>query len=217
MNRRFAASLLCAATLLSVATIDSAKAAPVKNCTPQVALPGQTVTCTITMTNIAGNPAGTWDVRDNMPDVFRGSIAVTTTAGTCTVNNSDPEIICIVPFAAGPNTQTITYTIVVPEGTPPGTVFPNRVSIDFTANNGPFTQNFTEVETFQTAACSVFSNGSGIIMGTSGDDVICGTSGNDTINGLGGNDVISGSGGTDVVYGGSGTDTCAAETKNSCP
>jgi uncharacterized repeat protein (TIGR01451 family) len=185
-----------------------------KSC-PANAVPGDSYTCTVTVTNSGPNAATGVVVND---DLAAGTSLVGTPTATngFTCGTGDPFTCNGATLANGQST-VITYTVVVADTVGPATALTNNVTVT-SATADPTTPN-TASATTNTPTCTIdrrTATSPQSIVGTNGNDVICGSpygdsitalAGNDTIFGLGGNDSIQGGEGNDRIFGGDGDDT----------
>ena len=174
-----------------------------KSCGPAIVVPGDVVTCTVTVTNWGPDEASSVSVNDFLPAEMAVASAPTGGGFGCEATVGSSTLSCRkASQPVGPG-STFTYTATVASEIPPGTPLTNRV----TANSplvDPQRANNAASATVTTVSCGL--TGSGDILGTPGDDVICGSDGPDRIAGIGGNDVIYGGGGNDQLIGGDGND-----------
>ena len=214
-----------------------------KACTPGTVVPGERVTCTVTVSN-TGFTATNAVVTDDLPAQLAGVSFSTTGGFTCTTPATGPEIRCTkASFAVG--SATITYSLLVDPETGPATQLNNSVAVDADEPDPNSSNDAVSVAVF-TPSCTIDRRGASSgqeITGTSGADVICGSPSADDILALGGADIVfaggggdevkggdgndrlfgndgadnlNGNAGTDKTYGGAGSDECVAETRVRC-
>jgi len=186
----------------------------VKTCSPPAPLlPGDTVKCTLVVTNLGPFTANNVVVTDTLGAGLTVK-SVSGTGFTCTKTNSVAT--CTRPTLTVANgTQTITVFARVNDNVGPDTALKDTGNVT-SSTTDPVPGNNTSAVTVKTVACTIkATGGSSIISGTAGNDVICGTAGNDIIKGLGGNDIIfglagndtlDGNAGNDIIFGGAGND-----------
>jgi uncharacterized repeat protein (TIGR01451 family) len=178
-----------------------------KDCPSGSLLPGDTVSCSLSVTN-SGIPAAEGIVlTDDLPP---GMIPVGTPSGggfTCTTWSSDPEIRCT-KSSQPSGTSTVTYTLRVGDDVLPASVLTNRARVG-SATVDPNPVNNTASYTSLTASCTIDRSSATTgqaIVGTAASDVICGSAYGDDIFAGGGDDVVFGAAGNDRIYGVDGND-----------
>jgi uncharacterized repeat protein (TIGR01451 family) len=198
-----------------------------KTADQEVALVGDEVAYTITVTNAGPDAADDVVVADLLPDVLDPISITASGIGTCSLT---PTTSCT--FASIPVGGEETVTL---DASPLDTgLVVNEASVssnssDVVASNDRATFTLAAAP----AGCTVVGTpGNDDLTGTSGDDVICGLGGRDTLSGVGGqdrvlagpgndrvrggggNDRLVGSGGRDVLVGGPGRDVLLGGTKS---
>jgi uncharacterized repeat protein (TIGR01451 family) len=188
-----------------------------KSCGPTPVGPGQTVSCTVTVTNGGPADAANVVVTDDLPAQLSKVAFGTTDGYSCATQASSPEISCT-KASESVGTSTINYTAVVSADTGPGMALTNSAAVASDTVDTD-SDDLTATATINTPTCTIDSRtarSGQTIRGTSGDDVICGSPFADTINaGAGadfvfagaGNDSVSGKDGPDKIFGGDGKDT----------
>ena len=178
----------------------------VKSCPSGPVVPGDTVVCTLTVTNSGPSDATTVLVTDTLPaGLTVAALPVPGGGGfTCTVFVASPQLRCTKATQANGSTSVITYGVRVDDNVGPSTTLSNNVAVS-AAPLDHVPGNNASFASVQTVACSLSSNAPQI-LGTPGDDVICGGAGANDIAGGAGNDVIFGGGGNDRLAGSDGND-----------
>ncbi len=179
-----------------------------KACAPTPVVPGATVTCQLTVTNLGPSDAPDVVVTDTLPaGLSVVSPPVPSGAGfTCNILGGGSQLRCTKPTQANGATTVITYTVRVADTVGPSVTLNNSATVASQAASDTAPADNTATASITTVSCTIASNGAQI-AGTPGNDVICGGLASQDITGLAGNDVIFGSGGDDRITGGDGDDT----------
>lgn len=179
-----------------------------KDCPSGALIPGDTVSCTVSVSN-----GGRFDgegivVTDDLPPGLNVVGAPTGGGFTCTTAPSPgPEIRCTKPTQP-PGTSVVTYSLRVSDDIRAASSLTNTAKLT-SSTTDPTPGNNGASYTFLTVSCTIdrtAASSSQSIMGTPGNDVICGSDYADDINAGGGNDLVLGGGGSDHVSGGDGND-----------
>jgi uncharacterized repeat protein (TIGR01451 family) len=152
-------------------------------------VPGEDVTCTLSLTNAGPSDARTVTITDDLAENLGVIVAPASGGGfACTSDvNKVPEITCskgIQPVGIG---SSVTYTLRVLDDAPPETTFTNTAAVS-SATADPHPANNTDTAAVATPTCTIDRRRAGsrrTIRGTPGADVICGSAHSDSIMGLG--------------------------------
>jgi len=202
---------------------------------PNVAIPGSTIDCTLTVNNAGPSDAQSVVVTDT-PGAGLSPVSGSGGGFACT---NGPPITCTRATQAAGATSVINVVLAVSDNISPNSTVSNAATVG-SATTDPNPANNASTATMATPTCTVSGTdgldvmvvllqhnqvicgfgghdqivaggGSNIIFGGGGDDIITGGPGNDIIVGGTGNDVLAaGPGGADKLYGNDGNDTIKA-------
>jgi uncharacterized repeat protein (TIGR01451 family) len=177
-----------------------------KSCPVGPVLPGDNLTCTLTVTNNGPSDAQSVVVSDDLPTGV--TLVGTPSGGGFTCGTGDPFTCtrATVPANAGP--QVITVNLRVDDDVPGGTALVNAATVSSATADNSSSNNSTTSTTLLPACTIDRTNATSgqVIRGTNGPDVICGSAFADSIQGLDGDDIIFGNGGNDSIQGNGGND-----------
>jgi len=189
--------------------IEQADLSVTKQCEPADLVPGDDVTCTVSIRN-AGPVAATDIVAvDTVPDGLALAAAPTGDGFTCD-GDAEPmiHITCTLATLTVGSTAMFAYRLAVPTDAQPGTTYASIVEVSSRPGDPNLTDN-SAPETIGVRRCTIDARAATVgqrLNGTKTADVICGSAFADRVRGAGGDDILLGSGGNDDLTGDAGAD-----------
>jgi uncharacterized repeat protein (TIGR01451 family) len=177
-----------------------------KTVTPPKAVPGGTLSYTVTVTNEGPSTATGVEVTETIPSPLVLVPASLADDPSCAFDPASAEVAC----AVGSLGVGASFGLDFQVGVPDDALVPSNISNQASATAvtaDPTPANNTGSAEAQLGCDVVGSAGDDVLVGTGPGESICGLGGDDHLVGLGANDVLVGGEGNDILHGGSGDDT----------